>query len=41
MSVTAVYTVVVNARLRNWVFVKVTTDEPGLVGWGYGHMLAP
>lgn len=27
-------TYVVNAELRNWVFVKVTTDEPGLVGWG-------
>ena len=34
MRITAVDTVVVNARLRNWVFVKVTTDEPGLVGWG-------
>ena len=34
MRVTAVDTVVVNARLRNWVFVKVTTDEPGLHGWG-------
>lgn len=33
MRVTAVDTVVVNARLRNWVFVKVSTDE-GLVGWG-------
>ena len=20
--------------MRNWVFVKVTTDQPGLVGWG-------
>jgi galactonate dehydratase len=34
VRITAVDTVVVNARLRNWVFVKVTTDEPGLVGWG-------
>jgi hypothetical protein len=34
VRVTAVDTVVVNARLRNWVFVKVATDEPGLVGWG-------
>lgn len=34
MIVTAVETVVVNARLRNWVFVKVTTDVDGLVGWG-------
>ncbi len=25
---------VVNAALRNWVFVKVTTSEPDLVGWG-------
>ncbi|GAB2873068.1 galactonate dehydratase [Streptomyces mayteni] len=32
--VTAVETHVVNAGLRNWVFVKVVTDEPGLVGWG-------
>jgi galactonate dehydratase len=31
---TAVGTVVVNARLQNGVFVKVTTDEPGLHGWG-------
>jgi galactonate dehydratase len=29
-----VETIVVNAELRNWVFVKVTTDEPGLIGWG-------
>lgn len=34
MKVTAVETVVVNAQLRNWVFVKVVTDEQGLVGWG-------
>jgi galactonate dehydratase len=34
VRVTAVETVVVNAQLRNWVFVKVSTDEPGLVGWG-------
>ena len=33
MRVTAVETIVVDARLRNWVFVKVTTDE-GLAGWG-------
>jgi galactonate dehydratase len=26
--------VVVNARLRNWLFVKVTTDVAGLIGWG-------
>ena len=34
MKITAVSTLVVNARMRNWVFVKVETDEPGLVGWG-------
>jgi len=34
MRVTAVETVTVNARLRNWVFVKVSTDVDGLVGWG-------
>jgi galactonate dehydratase len=33
VRVTAVDTVVVGASLRNWVFVKVSTDE-GLVGWG-------
>ena len=25
---------VVNARMRNWIFVKVETDQPGLYGWG-------
>jgi galactonate dehydratase len=34
VKITNVETVVVNASLRNWVFVKVTTDEPGLIGWG-------
>lgn len=34
MRITEVGTVVVGARLRNWVFVKVVTDDPGLVGWG-------
>lgn len=33
MKITAVRTVVVNAEMRNWVFVKLETDE-GLVGWG-------
>lgn len=33
MKITRVGTVVVNANLRNWVFVKVETDA-GLVGWG-------
>ena len=33
MKITAIKTRVVNAEMRNWVFVKVETDE-GLVGWG-------
>lgn len=34
MKIVDVKTIVVNARLRNWVFVKVVTDTPGLIGWG-------
>jgi galactonate dehydratase len=34
MKITAISTVVVNARLRNWVFVRVETDDPGLHGLG-------
>ncbi len=34
MKITAVRTVIVNAQMRNWVFVKVETDQAGLVGWG-------
>lgn len=34
MKITAVDTLVVGAGLRNWVFVKVSTDQEGLVGWG-------
>lgn len=34
MKITEVETVVVNAEMRNWVFVKVITDVPGLIGWG-------
>lgn len=33
MQITAIDPVVVNARMRNWVFVKVSTDE-GITGWG-------
>ena len=25
---------VVNAEMRNWVFVRIETDDPGLYGWG-------
>jgi galactonate dehydratase len=34
MRVTAVETTIVNAELRNWVLVRVRTDEDGLLGWG-------
>ncbi|MCC7024968.1 MAG: galactonate dehydratase [Thermomicrobiales bacterium] len=33
MKITGISAVVVNARMRNWVFVKVETDE-GITGWG-------
>src|SRR4028119_2092525 len=34
MKITAVETHVCHARMRNWIFVKVVTDQPGLWGWG-------
>jgi galactonate dehydratase len=34
MKITKISSLVVNARMRNWVFVKVETNEPGLYGWG-------
>ena len=34
MKIAAVRTVVCNAEMRNWVFVRVETDQPGLYGWG-------
>jgi galactonate dehydratase len=34
VKITAISTRVVNAEMRNWVFVKVETDQPGLFGWG-------
>ena len=34
MKITAVHTVVCNAEMRNWVFVRVETDQAGLYGWG-------
>ncbi len=33
MQIINIKTLVVNAELRNWVFVKVETNE-GLYGWG-------
>ena len=34
MKITAIETHVCHARMRNWIFVKVLTDQPGLYGWG-------
>ena len=34
MKIVAVTTRVVNAEMRNWVFVRVETDQDGLFGWG-------
>jgi galactonate dehydratase len=34
MKITAVRTTVCNAEMRNWIFVRVETDQPGLYGWG-------
>ncbi len=34
MKIKDIQTLVVNADLRNWVFVKIITDQDGLYGWG-------
>jgi galactonate dehydratase len=34
MKIRAISTRVVHAGMRNWVLVRVDTDEPGLYGWG-------
>jgi len=34
MRITSLGARVVNAGRRNWVFVRIETDQPGLVGWG-------
>ncbi len=34
MKITRIETHVCHARMRNWVFVKVLTDQDGLFGWG-------
>ena len=34
MRIVSVTTHVVNAEMRNWVFVRVDTDQSGLYGWG-------
>ena len=38
MKITDIKTLVVNAQMRNWVFVKVETSDPGLYGWGEATM---
>ena len=34
MKITAVESHVCDARMRNWIFVRVLTDEPEIYGWG-------
>jgi galactonate dehydratase len=34
VKITKIETHVCHARMRNWIFVKVITDQPGLYGWG-------
>jgi galactonate dehydratase len=34
LRITKIKPLIVNAEMRNWVFVKVETDVPGLYGWG-------
>jgi len=34
MKITRISPLIVNAKMRNWIFVKVETDSPGLYGWG-------
>lgn len=34
MKITRISTTVVNARMRNWIFVRIDTDVPGLFGLG-------
>src|SRR5688572_28849538 len=34
MKIKKIDTLVCHARMRNWIFAKVVTDQPGLIGWG-------
>lgn len=34
MKITSISARVCNAEMRNWIFVRVETDVPGLIGWG-------
>jgi galactonate dehydratase len=38
MKIEKLRSIVVNAEMRNWVFCKVETDQPGLYGWGEGSL---
>lgn len=38
MKITGIQSHVCHARMRNWIFVKVLTDQPGLFGWGEGTL---
>jgi len=38
VKIAKISSIVVNARMRNWVFVRVETDQPGLYGWGEGTL---
>ena len=38
MKITAIRPITVHAGDRNWVFVRVETDQPGLYGWGEGTL---
>jgi galactonate dehydratase len=34
MRITNIRSIVVHAEMRNWIFVRVDTDQDGLFGWG-------
>jgi galactonate dehydratase len=34
VKITSIRSLVVHAEMRNWVFVRVDTDQSGLFGWG-------
>ena len=34
MKVIAIKTFIVDGVFRPWTFVKIETDQPGLIGWG-------
>jgi len=34
MKIVSIRARVCNAEMRNWIFVRVETDQPGLIGWG-------